>query len=92
MDRILTSICIFLYFGLHPDGVLPPLETSFGGALPVHAENEVPASHESNPQGPSLSLCLLHQIVPDIVFSSGKQIKVPGTHPSGTQTEFFLLK
>ena len=40
----------------------------------------------------SLSLCLPRQTVDDIVFSSGKQIKVPDMHPSEIQAEFFLLK
>ena len=89
---MLPSICIFLYFGSHSDGVLAPLEKSFEGVLPVHAEIEAPASHESGHQDVSIFLCLPHRIVADIVFSSGKQRKVPGMHPSETQTEFFLLK
>ena len=92
MDKISPSICISLYSGLHPGGGLAPLETSFEGVLPVHAEIEVPAFRESDPQGVSLFLCLLHPIVPDIVSSFGKQIKDPGIHPSGTPAEFFLLK
>ena len=89
---MLPSICIFLYFGSHPDGVLAPLEKSFEGVLPVHAEIEVPVSHGSGHQYVSLSLCLPRQTVADIVFSSGKKIKVPGMNPSETQAEFFLLK